>query len=117
MKPFNLEEATAGKPVITRDGRKVTEIAYFHTKNSSEFTLVCIVDGMSQWYTKEGSGAINVQSRNDLFMATPEKWVNVYYNKDRDTAWCSLAPYETEEDAKITGLSETNYQATIKLIL
>lgn len=24
MKPFNLQEALAGKPVVTRDGRKVT---------------------------------------------------------------------------------------------
>lgn len=28
MKPFNLEEALAGKPVMTREGRKVVRIFY-----------------------------------------------------------------------------------------
>lgn len=30
MKPFNLEEAKAGKPVCTRDGRKVEIISFEH---------------------------------------------------------------------------------------
>lgn len=29
MKQFNLEDALAGKPVVTRDGRKVIEIVAF----------------------------------------------------------------------------------------
>lgn len=33
MKPFNLEEAKAGKPVCTRDGRRV-EIISFENPNS-----------------------------------------------------------------------------------
>ena len=31
MKPFNLEEAKAGKPICTRDGRRV-EIISFETQ-------------------------------------------------------------------------------------
>jgi hypothetical protein len=50
-------------------------------------------------------------------MADLEKWVNVYYNKDRGNAWCTLGPYATEEEAKIKGLDSINYQATIKLKL
>ena len=30
MKPFNLEEAKVGKPVCTRDGRKVEIISFEH---------------------------------------------------------------------------------------
>ena len=30
MKPFDLEEAKAGKPVCTRDGRKVEIISFEH---------------------------------------------------------------------------------------
>jgi hypothetical protein len=33
MKPFNLEEAKAGKPVCTRDGKRV-EIISFENPNS-----------------------------------------------------------------------------------
>lgn len=29
MKPFNLEEALAGKPVVTRDGRDVKELFFY----------------------------------------------------------------------------------------
>ena len=38
MKPFNLEQALAGKPVTTRDGRVVTQI----TKN--DYVLSAVVD-------------------------------------------------------------------------
>jgi hypothetical protein len=114
MKPFNLEKALAGEPVVTRDGREVTEIAYFHTKDSSEFNVVCIVKGISQWYTKEGNSAINIKTRNDLFMAEPERWVNVYYDERINKFWKS-AFYNNEKFAKEVANGNAYYQATIQI--
>jgi hypothetical protein len=37
MKPFDLEKALAGQPVVTRDGRKVLELHLY--KNVTEFPL------------------------------------------------------------------------------
>lgn len=35
MKPFNLEEAKAGKPVCTRDGRRVEIISFENPSNNN----------------------------------------------------------------------------------
>lgn len=81
MKPFNLQEALAGKPVVTRNGRKVTELHYFATALPDE-QLVYVADGKlhSQFdrgsYYSHGSPA----SEWDLLMAEEprEIWVNIY---------------------------------------
>lgn len=85
MKEFNLQDALAGKPVTTRDGRPVKIAGY------NEEAEACHVIGwvltnyqwrICNWYA---SGSYHQQSENalDLFMA-PEKrevWV-CYYRKD-----------------------------------
>ena len=53
MKPFNLQEALAGKPVVTRDGRKVEQLFYFD-KAENEFKLRAVVDGSITAYTIMG---------------------------------------------------------------
>lgn len=69
MKPFNLEEAIAGKPVITRDGEDVKELHYF--KNCNE--LFVNSGGSVNRYSNQsdisryfGTGE---DSYRDLFMA------------------------------------------------
>ena len=44
MKPFNLEEAKAGKPVCTRDGEQV-EILYWNLKSNNWKPIVAIIKG------------------------------------------------------------------------
>lgn len=44
MKPFNLERAIAGDPVMTRDGREVRFIAYAPQLRSHSRVLVSIGD-------------------------------------------------------------------------
>lgn len=76
MKPFNLQEALAGKPVVTRDGRKVQELHYF--KNRSDNCKIClIINGGTQWTTINGKIYDDLQSCNDLFMAEEEI---IYYS-------------------------------------
>lgn len=87
MKPFNLQEALAGKPVVTRDGRKVTEIKHFKTATDSYQDVVAVVAGRIQEFTLSGSfysmgGAL---STYDLFMDSTQKtgWINLYKGKDQ----------------------------------
>ena len=78
MKPFNLQEALAGKPVVTRDGRKVEQLFYLD-KAENEFKLRAVVDGSITAYTDNGCFYSEVITESDLFMA-PEKreyWAGV----------------------------------------
>lgn len=81
MKPFCLADALAGKPVVSKKGKKVVELHLW--KTFTRFPLEAVLEGeeFSREYTKDGrfydSGVL---SNDDLFMATPpqEAWVNVY---------------------------------------
>lgn len=84
LKPFNLERALAGDPVVTRDCRKVTKIfkgpfdvshpVMASIENNDRYFGVYCVDGF----------CIDKNNPNpdDLFMAPAKKtyWMNVYKN-------------------------------------
>lgn len=83
-KPFNLERALAGDPVITRDDRHVTELHHFSTIRERDDNVVYTTFGeyiyrvdLNGRYLKEK------ESENDLFMAPKTKtyYVNVYRNE------------------------------------
>lgn len=78
MKPFNLEEAKAGKAVQTRDGRKVRIICF--DRNQAEYPLVGLVGKNEQLYSFSNEGKFYgfTNDSNDLFMAPEVVWVNVY---------------------------------------
>ncbi len=82
MKPFNLERALAGDPVVTGDGRKVLELHLFKTLH--RFPIVAFVEGDFglSTYTQDGKSGSSSNSPYDLFMASVKKsvvrWVNVY---------------------------------------
>lgn len=112
MKPFNKEQALAGKPVITYDGRNVTQLKEFELPIKSEdhsFTLVGFIEGNSQLSTwtafgKHSYSIPSIISRLDLFMKTSKK-----------TGWIAFGSYsthiwDTKEEAiasyKRVGLSE-----------
>ena len=81
MKPFNLEAAKAGAPLVTRDGRPAKFIAHVGEAQPSQ-RLVVLIDGGV--YTKFESGGYSNSpahvSPNDLFMAPVKRtvWVNLY---------------------------------------
>jgi hypothetical protein len=66
MKDFNLKDALAGKPVVTRDGRPV-KIAGCNEFNNS--LIGWVGSGVYQWT----SGGQNIADKNDLFMAPSER--------------------------------------------
>jgi len=80
MKPFNLEAAKRGEPLVTRDGRKATYVGYVEGIN---YPLVVHIDGNADVNvaSKEGRAFHALgDSLNDLFMAPKKRtvWVNLY---------------------------------------
>ena len=84
LKPFNLEEAKAGKPVCTRDGRKARIICF---DKKGAFPIVALVNDYNEEeyiksYDKFGKKIIGGETSNDLMMLPEKKtgWINI--NKD-----------------------------------
>ncbi len=97
MKPFNLEEAKAGKPLVTRDGRKARFIAHVPECTASWRVVAHIFgSGTTNSFSEDGKLLSPSENSLDLFMATErrEGWVNVY--KDRSTS----EAYHTKADAE-----------------
>lgn len=73
MKPFNLEEALAGKPVVTRDGHNVSQITHFKNVDTPLSVRAVIQNNVTS-FTEEGN---YYQSRDpnsyDLFMKSEKK--------------------------------------------
>ena len=101
MNPFDLQKALAGEPVVTRDGREVTQVTSFNAK--SAFCLAAVVDGAIVKFTWNGKHSLSSESNHDLFMATKtvkkEGWVNVYKNQSNDIE-CGHVFKNPEEAAK-----------------
>jgi hypothetical protein len=87
-----------------------------HFLNTTKlYPLVGVVNGNVLTWLIDGSNLSPQEpSQLDLFMAEPEQWVNVYYDKYVQRVWCGDT-YNSEQEAK--GHSHINkwYQATIKL--
>lgn len=100
MKPFDLEKALAGDPVVTRDGKKVTEIIHLKTVPPSR-SIIFVFDGRAHETGEDGRFyfGMNTESVNDLFMAPKivkkEGWINIY--KDSYTG-TTIYPSKLEAD-------------------
>lgn len=83
MKPFNLEEALAGKPVVTRDG-KPAKIVGHNPEAESHYALVGWVEKRVKSWSIEGKYVDNIQHNTDLFMApeTKDVWVVLFSSKN-----------------------------------
>lgn len=73
-KPFNLDRAIAGDPVVTRVGKTVTQIVSFNVKNGRE--IVGVIDGcLMAWYKNGTRRWDTYESEEDIFMAPVKKTV------------------------------------------
>jgi hypothetical protein len=118
MKPFNLEEALAGKPVVTRLGKKVTGIYHFD-KAKTIFRVIAQIEGEFglQSYSPDGRWKDSQEDHElDIFMYCPERWVNIYYSKAQDSVWSSIY-YQSEEEAKENIIISSIHIATLKIEL
>lgn len=84
-KPFNLEEAKAGRPVCTRNGQEV-RIICFNAKSENYPIVALVKEGYStqeylRAYTNEGKVCRNgLMHTLDLVMPLKKKtgWINIY---------------------------------------
>lgn len=117
MKPFDLEKALAGDPIVTRNRKPCAQVHEFECNN--ELCIAGVVDGEIKTFTKEGVFHPGRETNFDLFMAPKvrEYWVNVYRNKNGSLEMG--AEYESEEKAKSEKQAAShyflNYISTIKL--
>lgn len=89
MKPFNLQDAINGKPVITRAGDSLTFGAYIPQAKGYNLFMI-IPEGDVARYNENGRYICNdIESGMDLFMAPIKRtvWVNLY--EDGSAYWHS----------------------------
>lgn len=115
FKPFDLEAAKAGAPVMTRAGRPARILA-FDLKAADECPIVVAIetdDGKSEvvrTYTKYGYA---VDEYDDDLMMAPVKhraWVNVY---KREQYYNIGYTFDTEEEAIKYGKKSSTYITTV----
>lgn len=82
MKPFSKMDAIGfGKPVVTRDGRKITQLV--EILSDIAYPIVGLIKGEIQISTWTSDGVYekrNSSSNNDLFMESIKKdgWINLH---------------------------------------
>jgi len=94
MKPFDLEAAKRGEPIVTRDGREAKFIAYVPEVDKDMRVIFRV--GKELWSVPD-NGKIREEGKGhvDLFMAPKKRivWLNFYPNST------SAAVHDTEERA------------------
>tara|TARA_R110000850_G_scaffold100316_7_gene207544 strand:- start:3209 stop:3580 length:372 start_codon:yes stop_codon:yes gene_type:complete len=81
MKAFDLKKALAGENVVTRDGRKVTQLVLFKTNSGDVlYGLDVENDHVEQWLVDGRYHNIKPECDGDLLMApkTLGGFINVY---------------------------------------
>ena len=104
MKPFNLEKAKAGKPVVTSDGRPARIICWDKEDCDGQWVIVALVKNQgvhefAQEYTISGRARIGIRGL-DLVMATVERTVYINFWESHNGGLCSSWPFESEVDAR-----------------
>lgn len=79
-KEFNLEDALAGKPVMTKDGDEVTEIVFLAGAIPTS-QVIAVIRGIPFLYDKKGTRN-KYGSHVDLVMKSTiiTKFINIYLN-------------------------------------
>lgn len=92
MKTFNLEQAKAGKPIVTREGNEAKFIAHVPEADHPLHRLVILTEGTVVVYGEDGN-FLSDPSDYDLFMKTEEVtlWINCYE--------AGIISYKTKEEA------------------
>lgn len=126
LKPFNLEEAKAGKPVCTRDGRKARIICFDRLTSDDYSKIVACVttyDGKDEYILTYGIDGYIVNSQHpqveDLMMLPEKKegYVNLYHNCN-DKYAASLGNnviYKDKAFAENMAKGHLNYIKTVKV--
>ena len=113
MKPFNLKEALEGKPVVTRDGREVTQLQKF---DCGTINLAGVIDDYVHTWFEDGVYLRKCENRDDLFMREEEVtlWVNVYKNS-QSNYFPALLLYNLKEEAEMESDRYPGYVGTYSI--
>ena len=81
MKPFDLEAAKRGEPIVCRDGTPAKFIAHVPDAHPTQRLVVLVRDNIFG-YLESGSWTGVNDDDGDLFMAPKKRtvWVNFYHN-------------------------------------
>jgi DNA-directed RNA polymerase subunit E'/Rpb7 len=112
MEQFNLERALAGEPVITRDGKEVTQLVKFDAP-AANYALRGVIDGEIKSWTSDGRFAtFSENSPKDIFMKPKENaiWVNAYFGESGNLF---IIGFSSEEEA--IKAKNGNYVKTVKI--
>lgn len=112
MKKFNLEMALEGKPVITRDGRKVEQIKYFENVEI-DFPVFAVICGQLDCFTIDGNYSIPENDLNpkNLFMKPQTKTMWMAYQKIDSTGSCdTTALFSSKEDLNYSWAKELGWE-------
>lgn len=115
LKPFDLEAAKRGEPLVTRDGRAVSEFHHFTTEATNK-PCIAIINGNVSWTRTNGLVGDGYQEDNDLFMAPKKRTVYVQiFDKaaDVDAPCLKAVAFENERDAEIN-LGTTTWGVLVK---
>lgn len=122
LKPFDIQKAREGKPVCTRDGRKVRIICFDGKGDQPIIALVeakgnkdALIEKVERYFIN-GHSVFEVRETNNDLMMLPEKkdgWVNVYQGGKLDADYI----YPTKADAveNISQPMKARYIDTIKV--
>ena len=101
MKPFNLELAMKGEPVVTREGKKILEIHCFE-KVLGQYRLVGVNENgdLLSWTITGSYNNTEKGHKNDLFMATKTQKVWIAVNTTEGYAHGTAKIFNTENEAK-----------------
>ena len=95
MKPFDLEAAKAGAPLVTRSGESVRFVA--HVPDARQDMRVIAINSDLIIFTKHENGCywFNQEHFSDLFMAPVKRTVYVNFYKNNTATY-----YATEKAAE-----------------
>lgn len=114
---FDLEEAKAGKPLVTRDGRTALFVACVDKAPGNPVVAWVEGEGVPYVYSKSGRWSGASDCIVDLFMAPKPKrtvWVSVYDKQIIHRDGLEACAWNNEEDA--TRDSYTNVIPVIKTV-
>jgi hypothetical protein len=107
-KPFDLQKALTGFPVITGSGLPVTQITLFKDLQESYFSIVGVAGGDYLYAREDGTTGNGFENKwGNLFMVAEKKevWINIYskYSAANNAALIQVTqrPHDDQATAKI----------------
>lgn len=122
LRPFDLEAAKAGAPVVTRDGRPVRILCTDCKDNN--YPIVALINNSGEesvcTFTASGKclGTGIVDHCYDLFIVPTKRqgWVNVFHGTgDRARVRVNEAVFSKKEIAEEVGKFWSDYVATVAI--